>query len=235
MPAELAHRFNLDPILILVLLSLALVQLRFTTKTRAPPAAISGWLIAAAALLSPLCALSVSLFSARVAQHMILVLIAAPLIALSSPPAPARKHTTALWLAATGFFVALWFWHMPVPYDATFRSSIWYWMMHASLFGSAILLWRELLHHSPRHIPDTLVVGAVTSMQMGLLGAVLTFASHPLFLSHLTTTQVWGLVPLRDQQLGGIVMWVPGIGLFLFAAIRSLSRLWTSLSIEKVA
>jgi putative membrane protein len=70
---------------------------------------------------------------------------------------------------------------------------------------------------------------------MGLLGAVLTFASHPLFLSHLTTTQVWGLAPLRDQQLGGIVMWVPGIGLFLFAAIRSLSRLWTSLSIEKVA
>jgi putative membrane protein len=72
-------------------------------------------------------------------------------------------------------------------------------------------------------------------MQMGLLGAVLTFAGHPLFLWHLTTTQVWGLSPLRDQQLGGTLMWVPGIALFLFAALRSLSRLWTALNVEKPA
>ncbi len=72
-------------------------------------------------------------------------------------------------------------------------------------------------------------------MQMGLLGAVLTFAGHPLFLQHLTTAQVWGLSPLRDQQLGGTLMWVPGIVLFLFAALRSLSRLWTALNIEKPA
>ncbi len=56
-----------------------------------------------------------------------------------------------------------------------------------------------------------------------------------MFLRHLTTTQVWGLSPLRDQQLGGTLMWVPGIVLFLFAALRSLSRLWIALNIERRA
>jgi putative membrane protein len=62
-------------------------------------------------------------------------------------------------------------------------------------------------------------------MQMGFLGAVLTVAGRPLFFWHLTTTQPWGVSPLEDQQLGGVVMWVPGIALFLWAALRTLDRL----------
>jgi putative membrane protein len=118
---------------------------------------------------------------------------------------------------------------MPVPYDATFSSTPLYWLMHVSLFGSAILLWRELLHHATARTAEVLAVGALTSLQMGLLGAVLTFAAHPLFLWHITTSPAWGLSPLRDQQLGGVFMWVPGIALFLFAAMRSLGRLWVAL------
>jgi putative membrane protein len=72
-------------------------------------------------------------------------------------------------------------------------------------------------------------------MQMGLLGAVLTFAAHPMFLSHLSTTWAWGIEPLRDQQLGGVFMWVPGIILFLWAALRSLGRAWTNLESAKPA
>jgi len=123
------------------------------------------------------------------------------------------------------FFGLLWFWHMPVPYDATFASTTIYWAMHVSLFGSAVLLWRELLHHHPAHTASVLLAGLVTSMQMGLLGAVLTLGSRPLFVWHFTTTWPWGLSPLQDQQLGGVLMWVPGIALFLWAALRSLSRL----------
>jgi putative membrane protein len=167
---------------------------------------------------------------------MILVLVAAPLISLGLPPsAPSRHETTRLWGSGAAFFVALWFWHMPVPYAATFSSDAVYWLMHLSLFGSAILLWRELLHHTPQQTPHVLAVGALTSMQMGLLGAVLTFASHPLFWPHLLTAPLWGLTALRDQQLGGLFMWVPGIGLFLFAALRSLGRLWSALESERPA
>jgi putative membrane protein len=242
-PGELLTRFNLDPVLLAVLGGLAVghaswLLARSTGQSRWRDGrhyrgvigyGLLGWLIAAAAFVSPLCALSVSLFSARVGQHMLLVLVAAPLIALAWPLAHRRGGPRALWLSAAAFFVALWFWHMPVPYDATFRSTPLYWSMHVTLFGTSILLWRELLHHRSSQTIEALTIGALTSMQMGLLGAVLTFAAHPLFLAHLTTTAPWDLSPLRDQQLGGVFMWVPGILLFLFAAVRSLSKLRDSL------
>ncbi len=69
----------------------------------------------------------------------------------------------------------------------------------------------------------------MTFLQMGLLGAVLTLAGRPLFQWHFLTTQAWRLSPLQDQQLGGALMWVPGIALFLWSALRSLGRLWESL------
>ncbi len=68
--------------------------------------------------------------------------------------------------------------------------------------------------------------GGIASMQMGLLGAVLSLAAHPLYAWHLTHTQVWGFTPLQDQQLGGALMWVPGIALFLWAALRSVHLAW---------
>jgi putative membrane protein len=189
-----------------------------------------GWLVGAAAFISPLCALSVSLFSARVGQHMILVLVAAPLIALGLPGRN-RSNGAAwpLWAAGGAFMVALWAWHMPTPYAATFTATGLYWAMHLTLFGSAILLWSELIHHPARRTGLALTVGLLTSTQMGLLGAVLALARRPLFFPHLITTQAWGLTPLQDQQLGGTLMWVPGIVLFLWVAIRSLRRLWNAL------
>ena len=229
-PGELLTRFNLDPILIVTLLVLAIAHVCAARGRRARLSAGCGWVIASAAFISPLCALSVSLFSARVGQHMILVLLAAPLIAYAWPPRGGRRSVAPLFLCAVVFFVALWFWHMPAPYDATFSSTAVYWSMHLTLFGSAILLWRELLHHPADRTAEVLAVGALTSMQMGLLGAVLTFAGHPLFFWHLLSmTSAWGLTPLQDQQLGGVFMWVPGILLFLWAALRSLSRLWNVL------
>jgi putative membrane protein len=233
-PDELLTRFNLDPILIAALLAASAAHIMAVRSSGGGAArAAAGWLLASLAFISPLCALSVSLFSARVAQHMVLVLLAAPLIAGAWPGAAPRRLT--LWATATFFLASLWFWHMPVPYDSTFSSTTSYWAMHVTLFGSSILLWRELLNHLHEHTAEVLVVGALTSMQMGLLGAILTFAAHPLFLWHLTTTAAWGLTPLRDQQLGGVLMWVPGIVLFLWTALRSLGRLWTNLERVKPA
>jgi putative membrane protein len=234
-PGELLSRFNLDPVLIAVLgfaLCLQLILNRSATP-RQHAAAIVGWSIVAAALISPLCALSVALLSARIGQHMILVLIAAPLIALGTPVhqrgIPLRLRSGwPLWLAASVFFFALWFWHMPWPYEATFTSTRVYWCMHVSLFGSAIWLWIELLHQSRDHTAGAFVAAALTSFHMGLLGATLSLAGHALFRWHLTTTWAFGLSPLEDQQLGGVIMWVPGIALFLWVAIRGVARLSSS-------
>jgi putative membrane protein len=228
LPSELIQRFNLDPALLVTLAVLGIVHVAYTRGLERR-AALLGWSIAAVAFVSPLCALSVALFSARIAQHMMLILLAAPLIARGWARVRKERSTVPLWSTTAAFTVALWFWHMPRPYDATFHSTATYWAMHVTLFGSAILLWRELWHHAAARTADVLAAGLLTSMQMGLLGAVLTFAAHPLFIWHLTTTQPFGLSPLHDQQLGGVLMWVPGIALFLLAALRSFGRLWRSL------
>lgn len=230
LPGELLMRFNTDPVLIAVLLTAVGLQL---WAARGLPArqvsrGLIGWMIAAAAFLSPLCALSVALFAARVAQHMILVLVAAPLIA-AGIPARAPRTVWALWLSALAFFVTLWFWHMPLPYEATFQSVTVYWCMHLCLFGSAICFWYALMHHARAHVVDAFAAGTLTSIQMGMLGAFLSLGDHALFRWHLLTTWAWHLTPLEDQQLGGVLMWVPGIVIFLWVALRSLARLWATL------
>jgi putative membrane protein len=221
-PGTLIERWNGDPVLLILLASIASFHLLKAREDRASAAA--GWGVAALALVSPLCALSVSLFAARVGQHMLLVLVAAPLVARALP-----RGRGSPWWSAGLFTLALWFWHMPVPYDATFRSVPIYWAMHASLFGSAVWLWRDLLRHRPESGLAALAAGSFASMAMGLLGAVLTLASHPLFLWHLATAPAWGLSAIEDQQLGGIIMWVPGGLLFLWAVLRSMVLLWRRL------
>lgn len=221
MPGELAGRWNGDPVLAAALLAASIIHLTQAHPGRRGIAA-AGWIVATLAFTSPLCALSVALFSARVGQHMILVLVAAPLIAAALPSGSRR----APWWSLAAFTLALWTWHMPAPYDLTFRSDLAYWAMHLTLFGSAIWLWRDLLRHDSDHAFAAVCMGTAASIQMGLLGAVLTLAPHPLYSWHLLTTQSWGLSPIADQQLGGIVMWVPGCVVFLGAALRSFHPIW---------
>jgi len=227
LPGNLVERFNFDPVLIGSLLLIAGIHLYLVRRDRSARfRAGLGWAAAAAAFLSPLCALSVSLFAARVGQHMLLLLVAAPLIAGATPWTESHRSP---WPATMAFFAALWFWHMPMPYDATFRSDAVYWSMHVTLFGSGIWLWHALLGHAPGRAAAMLAAGTLTSMQMSLLGAVLTLSSRAFFAPHYFTTQAWGFTPLADQQLGGALMWVPGCLLFLWVALRSFRILWCAL------
>lgn len=232
-PADLTGRWNLDPVLIVFLAALICLYAVMSGGEAARPPAWrrlgfhAGWLTAVTALLSPLCALSVSLFSARVGQHMLLTLVAAPLIALGRPDlvagrwlAPFRSRPASdsgaapgPVLAALSFAAALWLWHTPRAYAATFESDLAYWAMHLSLFGSALWLWTALLN--PRRLPASLAAVFLTTGQMGLLGAIITFSAQPIYWPHAYTTAAWGLTPLADQQLGGVIMWVPAGVLFI--------------------
>lgn len=214
-PAALAGRWNLDPALIAALLAgLALYLLLGRPRPSWRTAAFcAGWAIAAVALVSPLCALSVALFSARIGQHMILTLAAAPLLALGWPGARGRSPLAA----AVVFAVLLWVWHAPQPYAATFASPAAYWAMHLSLTGGAVWLWAALLEGPPALARAG--AAALSMMQMGFLGALLTLAPRALYGPHQLTTAAWGLTPLQDQQLGGALMWAPGGLVFLTAAL----------------
>lgn len=216
-PGELSGRWNLDPVLIAVLLAAlggAVVRLRGAQRM---------WALAAIAVLglifvSPLCALSAALFSARTAHHLLLMGVAAPLLALASPT---WRRAPSL-LAATAFQTALlWAWHAPAAYEWALSHDGAYWLMQGCLLGSSLLFWQAIRAAAP----PTAVAGLLAAMvQMGLLGALLTFANQAIYAPHLLTTASWGLTPLQDQQLAGLIMWAPGAALYLLPALWILGR-----------
>ncbi|MFL1462959.1 cytochrome c oxidase assembly protein [Roseococcus sp. DSY-14] len=199
-------------------LALALLLILALGWRRSPsrPALLGGVAVLALALLTPLCALAVALFSARVGQHLLILLGAAPLLAvglrLRAPPVAA---------AAAAFAVVLWLWHLPAPYGWTFASPLAWWAMHASLLAAGVALAQAMWRAPPE---GALAAGLATAAQMGGLGAFLTFAPRPLFPAHALSTWPWGLTQLEDQQLGGLLMWVPGGVLFAALALAGVAR-----------
>jgi cytochrome c oxidase assembly factor CtaG len=208
-----------------------------------------GWLALFIALVSPLHPWGRVLFSAHMTQHEVLMLIAAPLLVLGRPALPflwalplnAARFTGALtktkpfqryWRFLTNPFVAwaihalaLWIWHIPVLFEATLTSELVHTLQHLSFLLSALLFWWSLIH-GPQGLMGfgaaTLYV-FTTSLHSGLLGALITFANTAWYPSYSGYTASWGLTPLEDQQLGGLIMWIPAglvyilAGLVLFA------------------
>lgn len=230
-PVPGAVSWNLDPILIGVLAAVAVLYAFSAGRENFSPnqrvAFLCGWSVLSLSLVSPLCNLSVALFSARLGQHMLIEFLAAPLIAVGFPWSLSRRSGSlgnAL-LGALPFAVALWAWHLPSPYEWTFRSVSAYWLMHMSLLATAVLLWKVLL--DTRQPAASLIASAITTAQMTVLGAVYTFAGRAFFTVHFGTTQVWGFSPLEDQQLGGLIMWIPpglaltGVAVWTLATLLS--------------
>ena len=213
-PAELWSRWNTDPLLVAALIALALCVSRSRTGDRR-----AGWAAMAVLLLvfvSPLCALSSALFSARVFHHVLLVAAAAPLLALAFPLR--RLGAPPLGVSIGLHAAVMWAWHAPGAYSWGLASVPAYWLMQVTLLGSAWVLWRAILSPVAPAGMAFIALGA-TIGQMGLLGALLVFAPRPLYAEHLASTAAWGLSPLADQQLAGLLMWVPAMLPYLGVAI----------------
>lgn len=205
-PGALLERWTLDPALLAGLAAALALGLAVARDRRRM---VWGWALVAVLFVSPLCAASMALFSARAAQHLLLTLLAAPLLAAALPPLRLPALPAAL------LFTALfWFWHAPAPYGATLAGDAAYWAMHLSLLGAAVVLFASL-----RAAPERGVLAlALTGAQMTLFASLLTFAPAPWHAWHLVTTAPWGLSPLADQQLAGAVMWVGG-GVLLISTV----------------
>lgn len=209
LPAEALTAWNLDPLL-LAALALAAFALRRS------PQGLAGVAVLALAFVSPLCAISVALFSARVVHHVLLVAVAAPLIAAALPRGAA--HPGVAFLVSTA---VLWGWHQPEAYDAALADKALYWVMQLTLLASALWFWRAVLSAGPGI--EAVLWSLAGLMQMGALGALLTFAPVALYAAHVLAPLDWGLTPLADQQLGGLIMWVPAMLPYL-AMIALLAR-----------
>ena len=203
LPTELLTRWTFDPVLVVGLViglgaGLALVPNRRRF--------VVAWGLVILLFVSPLCAASMALFSARVAQHILLTLVAAPLLAFALPAVRIPPLPAALVFA--GLF---WIWHAPGPYEATLQSDLVYWTMHLSLFGSAVALFAAFRTAMEASVP----AAAVTAAQLTAFAALLTLSPAPWHAWHVLTTVPYGMTALADQQLAGALMWVAGGALFL--------------------
>lgn len=221
-PGEWLSRWNFDPVL-LVGLAAALIAWHWAGGPQDP--ARRKWgaaavLLALLLFVSPFCALTSALFSARVTHHVLLTAALAPLVVLSLP----RSRLAIPGSLASWTFVqaaVFWAWHAPVLYAAALASDAIYWLMQLSLLGAAAGFWTALRRAPPLAAVASLLA---TMVQMGLLGALITFAAAPLYAPHFATTLPWGLAPLEDQQLAGLIMWAPSAGIYLGVALYFANR-----------
>ncbi len=222
--------WNADPTVLAGLLLAAVVYARiirrFPPRGRQVYYFWAGLLVAALALLSPLDEGASYLFTLHMAQHMLLLLVAPPLMALAIPPAllgwvsrrPAlRRVFRLLWspIPAFGLFNGtLLLWHIPAAYDATLRSPWVHAAEHATFVAAGLVFWGVIVSPAPVFVRAplglrlALLVGA--DIVNFVLGFALTFAGRPLYLAYTTVPRLWGLGPLEDLKLGGALMWVMG-------------------------
>ncbi|AJR23541.1 cytochrome c oxidase assembly protein [Sphingobium sp. YBL2] len=216
-PVDLLTRWNFDPVL-LAAFGLAIMASLRLRSADGRSRSLSAILLLAFLFISPLCALTSALFSARTLHHLVLTSIAAPLLAMAFAERRAAGGV-ALWTCLHA--AALWSWHIPGAYAAALSDHAVYWTMQGSLLLTALALWRGVM---AAPLPLAVTALLATMLQMGLLGALLTFSSVAVYSPHFISSLAWGLTPLEDQQLAGLLMWVPGAGLYIAAVLFLLSR-----------
>jgi putative membrane protein len=213
---------------------------------RAAVAFGAGWLVLAIALVSPLHQLGGVLFSAHMAQHELLIIIAAPLLVLSRPVVPflwsipmnarrvvggvfAREPVRSIWsvislpaVATVLHGAAIWAWHAPPLYDASVRSELVHTAQHATFLGTALVFWWAIIFGRGRRAGHgmSVILVFLTAVHTTVLGALLAVSETSWYSAYtLSGTGPWGLTTVEDQQLGGLLMWVPATIGYLVAAL----------------
>ncbi|THD34602.1 MAG: cytochrome c oxidase assembly protein [Sphingomonas sp.] len=209
----------------------------------------AGWLVLAAALVSPLHEAGERSFAAHMFEHELIMLAAAPLLVLSEPlaimlwafPAGGRRGigavTTARLVQATWHFLsaplvatlvqaaALWLWHAPPLFDLALASDGWHAAQHLSFLVSALFFWSAMLsRRTPVGVAALCLVA--TSVVSGALGALMALATSPWYAGYARLgLSPYGLTPAEDQQVAGLLMWVPGGLVHAGAALLVMRRL----------
>jgi putative membrane protein len=214
----------------------------------------AGIVAVALALLSPIAVYSERLFFMHMIQHLLLLLIAPPLLLLGRPLVPSLWGLPASWRVAVGqllapdrllarlghllttplvavsaFVITIAVWHLPVFYDAAQGRSVTHDLEHLLFVGTALLYWWPVIHPAggqrrlsyARALPYLLP----PFLESMLIGVLLTFAERPLYRTYAEIAMPWGFTAVTDQQLGGLIMWIPGGMFFLIPLIGLLMAL----------
>jgi len=202
-------------------------------------------------LLSPLDLMSSQLASAHMVQHAVLMTVAAPLMVLGSmsficfaglPIAAksfAAKSARALSKTAGDplanpfcpwmiYAAVLWGWHLPVLYGAALRVHMMHDLQHLFFMVAAILFWRPLLDPLSRHRlggGSAVIYLFTTTLHSTVLGVFMTIAPGAWYPEYFGRSELWGLSPLEDQQIAGLIMWMPACLSYAVVAVYLFTRL----------
>jgi putative membrane protein len=201
---------------------------------------LGGTVTVAVALLPPIDHLAERSLTAHMVQHLLLVAVAAPLMAagrwmavaaMAGGPVRAMVRRIAplvRWLLALPVAVwvvhttVLWMWHVPRLYVAALADPVLHALEHITLLGAAVLFWLVVaddgLHSRLGSVPAASYLFAA-AMQCGILGALLTLSSTPWYPGASAAND-----PLGDQQLAGVLMWIPATLVYLVATLAVLAR-----------
>jgi putative membrane protein len=258
---SISFEFQTDPFLLVPLIAVGVayavgyrrISRRRHSQHRRDSLFVVGYAALVVALISPLHSVGEQFFSVHMVQHLLLSLVAAPLLLLSgSMPVllwalPRRDRVTVgrmlgqpgvirsilkfltLPLVALALFVATqWLWHQPVAYDWALENRWAHYFEHVSFFLTAILFWWPVIGApplpSPLSYPARLGYTFLAWLPNSLLGAGISLSRAPLYPYYVEAARQTGVDPTFDQQLAGLIMWVPGdvvfavILLILFAA-----------------
>lgn len=200
----------------------------------------AGWLILTLALISPLHEAGERSFTLHMVEHELIMLVAALLLPLSRPlgvmlwawPRALRRPLAmqGLWrrltnpIMATAFqAAALWAWHAPFLFNRALGHPGWHMAQHLCFLLSALIFWWAMLETPHRGLAALCLF--VTSVVGGALGALMALSASPWYPSYAAMGMMpFGLSPIEDQQLAGIIMWVPGGLVHAGAALILLGR-----------
>src|SRR5579862_3245174 len=205
---------------------------------------VSGLLVLFLALNGPLHDLSdYYLFSAHMVQHLVLTFFVPPLLLVGAPGWMLRPALRVPWVAAVArrvsgagaafviFNVVIAAWHLPPLYNTAMAFHPVHIAQHLLFLVSATLMWWPLLSPLPElprlPYPGQILYSFLMSIPMSLVAICITLADHVLYPAYSASPRLWGLTPLADQQLGGLIMWVPG-GLFLTVVLSVVFFKWSA-------
>jgi cytochrome c oxidase assembly factor CtaG len=201
----------------------------------------AGWLVLGLALVSPIHHWGVQLFTIHMVEHELVMAIAAPLIVLARPGAALvwvllpvarcwvgwalrRSGARGCWamltrpgVATITHGVAIWAWHVPRLFEAAWDNVPLHRLQHVTFLVTGLLFWRALVRR--RH-PGLAAANLFTTMlHTSILGVLIALAPRVLYWSQTMNAGQWGLTPLQDQQVAGLIMWIPAAAVYALAAL----------------
>jgi putative membrane protein len=167
-------------------------------------AALGGGLLSLwAAVGSPLSDLDHQLLTAHMAQHLLLMIVSAPLILVGAPAIRLRLHPAFCWLASTAVVIG---WHVPALFDLGMQSRSWHAIEHASFFAAGLLFWWPVIGQEPRWLVPLYLF--LATLPCDALSAFLTFCGRVVYPHYLHAHRHFDVSPLGDQEFAGALMWV---------------------------